>query len=365
MKKIGALFLCMFLLSPALAFWAVPAGAKQYAPLNPAFKTLSTGDKPLPPDFIKYKTRCWFNDQEVLTAENNPGPIGPAGLAIENRYAWAKFNDGSDKYCLMILVDAVDDSGGANNSLFIPKYGWAVVGRVGYNILIDWENPSNAEEEINLVFPVESQEMLVHKNSLKGISKSYKVDLPVSAYDDGSGRDCYYVPLYAILNEVRGGVMYNPFDDGAAFIFTGDALQGYSGVWETSDDTDERVEVDMGGKTVSVANYWQSLELRPDGTFVDINSSYDEPDWTRTESKGQYAFFGRILALRYTSNSEYQGTDFNNLSPVKVDAPHEGWGVSGGVGVYARYIEDWTPAEVLAIRNWRVLYSKKLSGRQW
>jgi hypothetical protein len=69
--------------------------------------------------------------------------------------------------------------------------------------------------------------------------------------------------------------------------------------------------------------------------------------------------------MRHTTNSEYAGRDINNLEPIKVDESHEGWGVSGGVGVYARYVADWTPAEVLSIRNQQVLESKELSERPW
>ena len=69
--------------------------------------------------------------------------------------------------------------------------------------------------------------------------------------------------------------------------------------------------------------------------------------------------------MKYISYSEYRGSDFHNLLPVAEDEPHEGWGVEGGVGVYARYVESWDTPEVLEIKDWKVFYSKELSGREW
>ncbi|MCL1941744.1 MAG: hypothetical protein FWG09_07360, partial [Synergistaceae bacterium] len=104
---------------------------------------------------------------------------------------------------------------------------------------------------------------------------------------------------------------------------------------------------------------------RPDGTFTEIDRHYqDSGDWIRTEFKGRFAFFGRLLAMKYTSDSVYRGEDFNDLTPVRADAPFEGkWGAPDDV--YAEYVDDWDKPDVLNIRNSRTLYSKELSGRKW
>jgi len=339
-----------------------PTTSNVYAPLKPGFKTLTTAEKPLPPDFIKYGTNFWFNGLNSATAGNS--------------FAWAKYEDGSNAHCLMILVDALN-KGGANRSLHIPKFGLPTISKPSADLLyITWRNPEDpldiavTNDVIMLLFPEKNSNMMaISANVLKGIEHgpdSDVVNMPVSVYKDKTGQDRYYVPLYAILNEVGGGVMYDPFGDGVAFIYTGEALQGYSGVWEVADNTEYRLDVDIGGKPVSVGNYWWSLELRPDGTFTEIDRHYkDEGDWFRTEFKGQYAFFGRILAMKYTSDSLYRGGDFNNLTPEKVDGPFAGkWG-EDGVDVYAEYVDDWSRPDFLNIRGSRALFSKELSGRKW
>ena len=344
MKKISVLFVYIFTLL-ALTGCAFGAANTGYAPLEQRLNAQATGEKPLPPNFIRHGAKFWFNGFSPEKAGNN--------------FEWSK--DGSGAHCLMILLDAVYESG-ANKWLHIPKYGLPKVNRTGSDIRVTWTNPADPNDTIELVFPVGSKEMRVEKNSLKG-KNGYKIGLPVGASDCGD--ECYYAPLFAILNEVGGGVMYDPFGDGVAFIFTGGALQGYSGVWEVADDTEYRVDVKMGGKTVSVGNYWWSLELRPDGTFTEIDRHYqDSGDWIRTEFKGRFAFFGRILAMKYTSDSVYRGEDFNDLPPVRADAPFEGkWGAPGDV--YAEYVDGWDKPDVLNIRNSRTLYSKELSGRKW
>ena len=332
-----------------------------YAPLKYTFKTLTTTEKPLPPDFIKYGTKFWFNGLNSETAGNN--------------FMWAKFEDGSNSYCLMILVDALN-KGGANHSLHIPKYGLPTVNKPSSDLLyITWRDPDDpldiavTNDVIMLLFPEKNSDMMaISANALKGIKQgpdSDVVKMPVSVFKDKTGQGRYYVPLYALLNEVGGGVMYDPFGDGVAFIYTGDALQGYSGVWEVADYTEYRIDVKMGGKTVSVGNYWWSLELHPDGTFKEIDRHYKgEGGWFRTEFKGQYAFFGRILAMKYKSDSLYIGEDFNNLNPEKVDGPFEGkWGVLDEV--YAEYVDEWSRPDFLNIRGSRALFSKELSGRRW
>ena len=343
MKRTGAILLFIFML-PIVAAGASPV----YAPLKPAFETLTAGEKPLPADFVKYGTKIWFNDRMVKAAENI--------------FTWAK--DGRCAPCLMILIDTRKD-GAANKSLYVPEYGLPDIGKTGAVINITWKNPGDSNDVIALAFQIGGREMRVHENPVKGTKESRKTGLPVGAYDSDGQSALYYVPLYAILNEVGGGVMFDPFGEGSAFIYTGGALRGYSGVWEVSDDSEYRVDVNMGGKTVSVANYWWSLELRPDGTFTETDRHYkDEGGWFLTEFKGRYAFFGRILALKFTSQSLHFGDDFHNLHPYQADVPfEEKWGVTDDV--YAEYVDDWSAPGVLYIRGSRPLYSKELSGRKW
>ena len=331
-----------------------------YAPLKQRLKTLSTAEKPLPADFIEYGTNFWFNGLNSEAAGRN--------------FMWAKFDDGSDKRCLMVLIDALGN-GGANRYLHIPKYGLPKISNPGPNLIYAaWTypqdfKPNETNDLILLLFDEKYPDfMALTANALKGIGQgpdSDIVKMPVKIIKDSSGQGRYYVPLYALLNEVGGGVMFDPFGDGTAFIYTGEALQGYSGVWEVVDDTEYRVDVKMGGKTVSVGNYWWSLELRPDGVFTEIDRHYkDEGGWFRTEFKGRYAFFGRILAMKYTSCSLYIGEDYNNLIPVKVDGPFEG--KYGDMSeYYAEYVDDWSRPDTLNIRGSRALVSKELSGRKW
>jgi hypothetical protein len=349
MKKMIFLFLCVLIIVAALSE-CVSGSTDVYTPLKPSFKTLTTDEKPLPADFVISGSKCWFNDRKDSVAENI--------------LTWAKV-EGSAR-CLMLLIDTLHD-GAANKSLYIPKYGLPAIGRMRSDINITWSNPADPDDKIALAFPIDSKEMWVLENSLKGKKEIYKVDLPVATYDSDGEWALYYVPLYAILNEVGGGVMYDPFGDGVAFIYTGGALKGYSGVWKVPDNSEYRINVDVEGKTVSVANYWWALELHPDGTFTEIDRHFkDEGGWFRTEYKGQYAFFGRILAMKYTSESVYFGEDFHNLHPFKVDSPFEGlWNSMDGVDVYAKYVDDWSKADVLYIRGSRELYSKELSGRKW
>jgi len=348
MKKITILFLCIFMILIPLS--ASVSAAAPYSPLKQTFLTLTTDEKPLPADFVKYGSRCWFNELEVKTAENV--------------FTWKKLEDGSNGHCLMILIDVSRESAG-NKSLHIPKYGQPEISIVLTDLLITWVNPADPGDMITLTFRIGGKEMTFTESSSNGNNKRRDIDLPVGAYESSDGPIFIYVPLYAILNAVGGGVMYDPFGDGMAFIYTGSALQGYSGVWEVTDDSEYRIDVEMDGKTVSVANYWWLIELRPDGNFTEVDRHYkDEGGWFRTDFKGKYAFFGRILAMKYISESLYIGEDFNSLEPYKVNEPFESyWGSTDDV--YAIYIDDWQSEDVLNMRGARTLYSKELSGRKW
>jgi len=340
----------MFMLLGTLPERAIAA---PYAPLKPSFETLSTEEKPLPPDFVKPGVKYRLNTREIAPEE---------GI-----FKWTRLEDGSGTHCLMILVDTMYERA-ANKLLHIPKYGLPLIYRERSDIGITWINPADQNDIIKLSFRVDGKEMTVIANSLKGrkgSQESYKVGLPVAVQDFDGEWERYYLPLYAILNEVGGGVMLDPFGDGVAFIYTGGALQGYAGVWEVADDGEYRVDVEMDDKTVSVMNYWWSLELRPDGTFTEVDRHFkDEGGWFRTEFKGRYAFFGRILAMKYTAQSLYFGGNFHNLHPEQVDVPFtDKWGVTDDV--YAEYVDDWSKADILSIRGSRKLYSKELSGRKW
>ena len=336
----------------------------EYVPLDQPGSFLTVF---LEPDFIDYGTPCWFNAHEVVTAENNPGGIGPAGLAIENRFAWAEFDDGSGRHCLCAALDAETEWGGENYNLFVPGYGLPVIEEDMGGVIITWTHLENPGDRIRLMFSDGSNLMTVSENSLRFIDSSGDpdvVEMAASAFRDDTGLGRYFVPLYAIINEVDGGVMFDQFGAGAAFIYTGNVIRGYSGYWEVMNDSEYRNDAVINGETVSVGNYWWSLELAPDGTFTDADLYYqDEGSWIRTVKKGEYAFFGRILAMRYITESEYLGDGPENLEPLKVDEPHEGWDNETGSSIYARYIDDWNDPEALFIRDFRPLYSNALSGQ--
>ena len=375
-----------------------------YVPMEPPGGVLlTTEDGPLAPDFVGYGTPFWVNERQAVARGsdagsagagadgNDPGSAGAgadgndpgsaggagsgsgsvgAGKAADGKYVWDEFEDGSGAYCLMVLIDTSGGKGGDNDNLFLPGYGAPEAVKNSDHIHITWKDPADPDNMIQLVFGEGGNWMAVAANTPKGIvpsGESDTIEMPVSVRDDGSGRGCFYIPLYALLNEVGGGAMLDPFGDGVAFIFTGGMLEGYTGVWEVADsELEYRVDVDMGGKTVSVGNYWQKLSLSPDGTFTETNQYYqDSGYWIKLELDGEYAFFGRLLAMKYTTDTEYRDKDFNKLAPVKVDAPHEGWDGTQGVEVFARYVDDWDTADVISIRGYKTLYSYDRAGRQW
>ena len=331
-----------------------PAG---YEPLDQpdSFLTIM-----LEPDFVEYGTPCWFNEKEVMTAGNNPGP------AIESGFAWAEFEDGSGRHCLCAPVSIDGGRGGVNQFMYVPGYGLpAVTGDLPW-INISWTDPDDPDKRIQLTFEVGRNYMAISENALRNVTSWGDADVietPVSV-SEGAEPGTYFVPLYAILNEVDGGVMFDPFGDGTAFIYTGNVIRGYSGFWEVMNDSEYRNDATVKGETISVGNYWWSFQLYPDGTFADMDLYYqDEGGWVRTVMKGKYAFFGRVLALMYETESEYRGDGIENLEPMKEDAPFGNWGAGEGSGIYVRYVEDWNDPEALIIRDFRPLYSKALSGQ--
>ena len=325
--------------------------ASNYVPMDaPNFTVLSTEDGPLEPGFVDYRMSCWLN-QRIFDG---------------NGFLWEEYDDGSGGLCLMVLVDT-NGGAGVNNELYVPGYGIPEVSNNGDWIYMVWTHQTDPDKRISLLFEDGGKFMAIEENAPKGVvqgPESDAVTLPVKVSKSESGQGSYFVPLYAILNEVGGGALCDPFGEGDMFIYTGGALQGYAGFWEVSDtEAEYRVDAVVNGQTISIANYWWALTLGSDGTFTEYNQHYqDEGSWIKNEFDGKYAFFGRILALRYLTENEYRGSEFNNLEVVKMDEPYVGW---GGPDLSVGYVDEWDPADVLSISGQRILYSHELSGRQW
>ena len=319
-----------------------------YIPLKSAeFKTLSTAEKPLAPDFIDNGAKCFFNEDKVETVWKN--------------YMWQKY--GNDSYCLMILADMANEFGGANSALYLPKYGIATVGGTRTNVNLTWTNPGDPNDVINLIFTVGAGELQVYKNTPQS-KESYKVQMPLGAVDDGSSTR-YYLPLYAVINEIGGGVMINPFGDGTSFIYTGNAIpQGYSGIWETTDRGDARQNIIRDGKTVSIPEYWRQLELNADGTFTETTRGYNSDGWDVVKYTGEYAFSGRILAMKYMYQTRYSGKDYNNLKADKVNEPYTLQESPNEPAIIPSYIDEWDLPEYLFMRDISPLYSKEIAEGQ-
>ena len=299
---------------------------------------LKTFDTPLSPELAERGTLCCFNGCDYPWSH----------------YTWADYEDGSGGYCLMILIDAETPDGGAIDALYLPGYGLPAIGRNRYNIYIEWTNPANQEETIELMFEEQSGKMVIFANALKGVMRSRNqsdtVEMPVSVYKDDSGRDRYYVPLYAILNEIGGGVIVDAFSTGETYIYSGAHTQSYTGFWETSDRSGERADAVIGGITQSISSYWNGLELRPDGTFTESYRIFqDEGNWVLTEITGRYVFWGRTLVMLYETESEWRGVDYAALVPVRMDTPVEPY-------IFGRYVVQWD-ADYLDVSGKYPLYA--------
>jgi hypothetical protein len=285
------------------------------------------------PGFGRSDIPFWFNGYEIF----------------DYNFAWDKFEDGSGEECLMILVDAGEPDGAANDTLYLPGYGAATVGRHGNWIYVSWGDTNSENNCVILMFELESQYMAIHVNVLKGVKQgpdSDTIKMPVSVRRGGDP-DCdqYYVPLYAILTEIGGGVIYNPFGFGAAYIYSGDALQEYAGFWESTDRGEERADAVIDGVTHSIVSYWTALELRGDGTFTDSTRFYQsDRDWVLIETGGRYIFRERMLIMLYETESVWRGPDYAALMLIKTDEPIApyitGW-----------YITEWDE-DYFDIRNY-------------
>jgi len=319
------------------------------------FVTETSNDVQFGPRLTPDGANCFFNEHEVITAENNPGSISSAEVTIDNNFAWEYVNGTP---ILMILIDP-EKTWQDEDYLTLPKYGHPLVSKYGSEIDIIWTNPDNTEDEIFLEFQVGDSNMRVHVNSPKGINNEdgYTDTLVTPPFIDGTNANRVYVPLYAILYETGGGVLYDPLGEGSVFIYSGDAITGYTGMWETSDRGEYRTDVVISGQTYSISSYWNGLELKSDGTFTESDRFYqDGGEWVLTEKNGHYAFFGRILAMKYETESEYRGTDYNALIPCRVNELSEGWGKVTGACVYARFIDEWDEG-FLQIHGWNPMYS--------
>jgi len=303
------------------------------------FDTITTEDGALSPNFLKEGGKFFFNERPVsLTAYTG----GTANFIFSNG-------------CLMLKLDASNESGGENYNLILPKFqSGPFVGKAGSEINLIWEN-LDGDDDLHLMFQNGSEAMWVTKGRGRD-AESYMVEMASYTRDDDSGEACFYVPVYAIINETGGGAMFNPFGDGISFAYTGSALKGYTGTWETSDKTEYRQQVVINGKKTSVPEDWQSMELRPEGIFTYIHRYLLLGDWVKVVTTGKYAFFGRILAMKYERSTEYSGQDFNNLVLVEergpADLPYN--------GVFARYVDDWNK-DFLQIHGWAAMYPTKLA----
>ena len=306
----------------------VNATSDEISPAS-AFKTQQT---PLEPAFVKSDTPCHFNGYEVM----------------EHEFTWDDFGDGSGEKCLMILVDAENPEGAANYMLHLPGYGTPKVSRNGHWIYISWGD-TNTDDCVLLIFELENNYMAIDTNVLKGIEHgpdSDTVKMPVSVRKGGDP-DCdwYYVPLYAVLNEIGGGMVRDAFGKKAAYIFSGDFIQSCDGFWESTDRGEYRADAVIDGKTHSIVSYWTALEFRPDGTFTSSDRYYQyEGDWVLSETVGRYVFWGRMLVMSYESGSEWRGTDYTALAPVKT-------GDSSQAYVCGWYVDEWDE-DYLDIRSY-------------
>jgi len=190
----------------------------------------STENNPLTPDFIPAGMRGWFNECNIiphgLTAED------PYNRQTAGYFMWEKYQDanGSGKDCLMICVDMLNPDGGMNENLFFTGYGLPEVSEVGgIGLSIRWVNQYDNNDGLQLLFEQDSAFMTVHRIQGNGVEdwESHDVEMPVKIIFAGDGR--YFVPLYAILNEIGGGVIYDPLGDGVAYIYSDRRFASVSG----------------------------------------------------------------------------------------------------------------------------------------
>ena len=276
---------------------------------------------PPSPEFTKPGTLCQFN-----------GSTYPY-----SHYHWADYEEAGGGSCLMILVDTENPDGGANNALYLPGYGNPIIGRNSRNIYVEWTKPGRPEDTIELMFQEQSNLMVIFANALKGVRSASGADvvtMPVSAYKDDSLYDRYYIPLYAILDVIGGGVVSDVFNDGEVYIFSGGGTESYTGFWETSDRGEPRADAVIGEETHSIATDWKGLELRPDGTFTLSSRISQEGIWVLTEETGRYIFWGRMLIMLCETDSQWQGADYTALTQVRLDKSALSY-------VYSWYIEEW------------------------
>lgn len=328
-------------------------------PIKASFTTSTTDEKPFDGQFVAGEMRCFFNEHEIVAAASGePSKNGS--------FAWQDLNG---KPVLMVLVDGELDNADKRNELMLPVFGNPFIGasETDYNII--WCDPDDPSDGIALVFKSDSKELWVPQNTRKGVtgdSDDYTVELAVKTVGDGSTNHLY-VPLYAILNETGGGVLHDPIGNGTNFIYSGDSITGYTGIWETKADSANSQEVSIAGKTYSVASSLTILSLMPDGTFSESERKCENAgQWNLIEKKGKYSFFGRILIFDYKTESEYSGSDYSALTPIKVDEPivastdSVAAGSSGSFNIAVRYVEQWSQ-DTLTMRDSKPLYAVNIN----
>ncbi|MCL1794607.1 MAG: DUF4431 domain-containing protein [Oscillospiraceae bacterium] len=311
------------------------AAADADAPSPAAPETFET---PFDPAFFRFDAPCWFNGHEI-DGQN---------------FAWDEFEDGSGDRCLMILVDVAAWDGAANDMLYLPGFGPPVVHQNENSIYLEWAYRSSGDG-INLIFSDGSGDMRVAANELKGANYADTIKLPVSARKNGGSDSAqYYIPLYAILNEIGGGAARGIFGGETAYIYSGDPIHGQTGFWESGDQGEYRKDAVIGETTHSIVSYWNGLEFRPDGTFTFSDRYYqDGGDWVLVETIGRYVFFGRLLIMSYEEESEWRGPDYAALAPVKT-------GDSSNKYICCRYVEQWD-GDYLDMRGYRYhMYGENL-----
>ena len=334
--------------SSAASAYGMGAESTPIMPIRAAFATTDSDAGQIGPRLAPDGAACFFNLHVVDAAP---------GAGSTPAFAWEE--DAGGAPVLMALVDADYVSGGENNNLILPKYGAPAVWKYDTEINVIWDDPDDPTEGIHLMFANGSDVMWVHRNTLSGSTANggYPVEMAVQVHDDGTGANRFYVPLYAIMREAGGGVLHDPLGDGSHFIYTGGATTGYTGMWESSPLGEYRMEAVIDGAAYSISSYWNGLELRLDGTFVESDRHWqDSGAWALWEKSGRYAFHGRILVLSYETESEYYGADYTSLEPYKVDAPYDPLANGANSRIRALYVDSWDEG-YLMLHGWSPLYS--------
>ena len=306
-----------------------------------AFRTLAS---PLTPSFVEEVAQgpIWFNGNRVA----------PTGLEASDNYKWVPLDDGGS--CLMVLVDASDGTYGKNENLLSTEFEEAYAEMRGGNILVEWAEMYEPDVGVILSFQNKSDVMQVKKNSLTG--KTGEVKLAAKVFRDESRPDCYYLPLYAILNEIGGGLSQGIPGIEGSFIYSGANRQypDIVGQWEMSDSGAEYQEVAADGETRRVGYPWMFLQLLPGSMFVELHCDYQDGDWIFVRREGRFSVAGNLLVMKCLNETEYLGRDFDNLPLVKSRAPQDDRNAENSV--YSYYVWSWDE-DLLILHGMHYLYA--------